>query len=308
MASIMWRRGFILYTCDGSINDEKGWEKRGNISIGDIPIRLMPAILAPGKGGHTAGICKNDPRNKSAPKDGRRAVQSTKKGGRIPDISHPGALFRADCPSHLGVVPVQSILILPALTVSLLILALALRFLSRRESTAARSIRVRHGIPRGIVVYSDLDRPGKVLFSKRYGIAGKPDYIIKDGASNANIPVEIKSGQAYKPYRNHVLQLAAYCLLVEENYDKPVPYGIIVYADGKQHKVYFDKALRTELVHTVQEMRRSLRDKGNRPGKFNLSSRNRGNDLIERCRFCSLQAECKQLRLTGAIDGLIFEG
>lgn len=289
-------------------DDEKGWEKRGDNSIGYIPICLLSAILAPGKGGHTAGICKTDPWNKSASKDGKRAVQSTEKGGRIPNISHPGAHFLADCPSFAGVVAVQSILILPVLIASLLISALALHFLSRKESTAARSIRVRHGIPKGIVVYSDLDRPGKALFSKRYGIAGKPDYIIKDGSSNANIPVEIKSGQAYKPYRNHVLQLAAYCLLVEENYDKPVPYGIIVYADGKQHKVYFDKALRTELVHTVQEMRRSLRDKGNRHGKIGSSSRNRGNDLIERCRFCSLQAECEQLRLTGAIDGPIDEG
>ncbi len=142
------------------------------------------------------------------------------------------------------------------------------------------------------MVYSDLDRPAKALFSKRYGIAGKPDYIVKDASINAIIPVEVKSGQAKKPYNNHVLQLAAYCLLVEENYNKPVPYGIIVYADGRQHRVYFNEALRSDLLGTVQEMRIMLRDKRHY----------RGNDHKERCRFCSLQAECKQLRTKGKTD------
>lgn len=182
-------------------------------------------------------------------------------------------------------VPVQSPLILPVLIAFLLISALALHILSKRESTAARSIRVKNGIPSGIVVYSDLDRPGKALFSKRYGIAGKPDYIIKDGASNAHIPVEIKSGQAYKPYRNHVLQLAAYCLLVEENYNNKSNFK-----EPGWYESHFPE----------------YRFSDNRSGKN--GSRNRGNDLIERCRFCSLQAECEQLRLTRATDGPKVEG
>lgn len=179
---------------------------------------------------------------------------------------------------------------LTALAATLLVSAMAFHILSRRGSSAARSIRGRHGIPDGEVVYSDLDRPARALFSRRYGISGKPDYIIKDTALKAIIPVEVKSGQAKKPYANHVLQLAAYCLLVEENYHKPVPYGIIVYADGKQHKVHFDSALRSELLCTVQEMR--------------MRRSPRGNDHIERCRFCSLKTECERLQLkNGAIDG-----
>lgn len=165
------------------------------------------------------------------------------------------------------------------------------------------------------MVYSDLDRPGRVLFSKRYSIAGKPDYIIKDAASNAYIPVEVKSGQAKRPHGNHVLQLAAYCLLVEENCNNSVPYGIIVYADGKQHKVFFDKALRSDLLRTVQEMRRSLRVSplSREPllPEYRFPEHrfaDRGNDLIERCRFCSLRTECERIRLNRAIDGPIVEG
>jgi len=167
----------------------------------------------------------------------------------------------------------------------------------------------------GEMIYSDLDLPGRVLFSKRYGISGRPDYIIKDAAINAIIPVEVKSGQAKKPYWNHVLQLAAYCLLVEENYNKPVPYGLIVYADGKQHKVHFDSALRSYLLCTVKEMRRSLEDRlyfkesvlpESRSSEHRIADR--GNDLIERCRFCSLKEECERLRLTEDIDWPIVEG
>ena len=119
------------------------------------------------------------------------------------------------------------------------------------------------------MIYSDLDRPAKALFSKKLGISGKPDYIISDKRYGGLIPIEIKSGRAAKPYRNHVLQLAAYCLLVEETYHKSVPYGIIVYADGKQHKIIFDGSLRSDLIGVVKEMKQSMRSgcptRGSRP-------------------------------------------
>jgi CRISPR-associated exonuclease Cas4 len=168
---------------------------------------------------------------------------------------------------------------------SLLILAIALHLLSSRESFAADSIRSRYGIPAGKVIYSDLDRPAKALFSRKFGISGKPDYIIRDRGRETLIPVEIKSGRADKPYRNHVLQLAAYCLLVEETYRKSVPYGIIVYADGKQHKINFDKALRSDLLGTIDEMKRSLRS----------GCPERGNDNKGRCRFCSFRGNCEYI-------------
>ncbi len=138
---------------------------------------------------------------------------------------------------------------------SLLLLAIFSHFLSNRESGAAKSIRLKYGIPHGRVIYSDLDRPAKALFSKKLGISGKPDYIISDKRYGGLIPIEIKSGRAAKPYRNHVLQLAAYCLLVEETYHKSVPYGIIVYADGKQNKIIFDEPLRSDLIGVVKEMK-----------------------------------------------------
>lgn len=126
--------------------------------------------------------------------------------------------------------------------VILLLIALAVIFLliSRKEHKVAEKVKDEYGIPDGNILYTDLNRPAKPLFSKRYRITGKPDYIVLDDKLNVPIPVEVKSGYADKPYWNHVLQLAAYCLLIEETYGKPVPYGLIVYGDGSQHRIPCD--------------------------------------------------------------------
>lgn len=169
-----------------------------------------------------------------------------------------------------------------SIIVLLLALALAFYALSRRESSAIEFARKEYGIPNGRVIYSDLDRPGRPLFSRRFGISGKPDYIIRD-KGGAVIPVELKSGRVNKPYRGHVLQLAAYCLLVEETYSRIVPYGIIVYGDGRQHIINFDDALRSDLLSTVEDMRVCWA-KGHPARRHNLRGR---------CSSCSLRKDCR---------------
>ena len=81
----------------------------------------------------------------------------------------------------------------------------------------ARHLQRASGLPRGRVVYADpglWGKPEKPLFDAALGLTGKPDYLIRSGKSL--IPVEVKSGWApTAPYDSHVLQLAAYCLLVE---------------------------------------------------------------------------------------------
>ena len=61
------------------------------------------------------------------------------------------------------------------------------------------------------------------LYSKKYNIAGKPDFIIKK--NNTYIPVEFKTGNNNKPHKNHINQLIAYCHLIEENYCNFNMYG-----------------------------------------------------------------------------------
>lgn len=167
------------------------------------------------------------------------------------------------------------------LLLMLVILALSFFWLSRRGSYSARSMRLARGIPEGEVIYSDLDRSAPALSSLALGLSGKPDCIIR--TRNGLIPVEMKSGRARKPHRGHILQLAAYCFLVEENYDSAVPYGILVYSDGVPHRIDFDGDLRSELLGTLQEMRSAL---GNRSLK-------RGHSQRQKCLSCSYRDSCR---------------
>ncbi|UCD14502.1 MAG: CRISPR-associated protein Cas4 [Thermoplasmatales archaeon] len=135
-------------------------------------------------------------------------------------------------------------------------------------------------IPEGKITYSDLSIPGKTLFSKRYRIAGKPDYIVEK--NDKYIPVEVKSGSHQQPQGNHVLQLATYCQLLEENYGGFVPYGILVYKNS-DFKIPFDPTLRFELGSVISKMRSSLKD-----GKVVLNHNEPG-----KCKYCSMRMYCE---------------
>jgi CRISPR-associated exonuclease Cas4 len=112
------------------------------------------------------------------------------------------------------------------------------------------------GLPPGQVIYADtgawqgVTRP---LFSHDHQLTGKPDYVVQDG--DEIIPVEVKSGVApSQPYPSHVLQLAAYCLLVEETYSIRPSYGLIHYRD-QTFAVDFTSDLESQLLFMLDEMR-----------------------------------------------------
>jgi CRISPR-associated exonuclease Cas4 len=91
------------------------------------------------------------------------------------------------------------------------------------------------------------------LRSETHKIIGKPDYILK--TPDGIIPVEVKpTRQATKPYPSDIMQLAAYCLLVEENFDTVPPFGLLRYAN-LTFKVKWDAELRENLFEILDEMR-----------------------------------------------------
>lgn len=176
----------------------------------------------------------------------------------------------------------------------LLALGLLLLWLAQRGRT-------RSGLPQGRVIYTDtggwnrLERP---LFSRELLLTGKPDYLVADGANV--IPVEVKSSRApalrrslsraesrdsgqAQPYLSHILQLAAYCLLVEECYRRRPPYGIIKYADHA-FEVDYTPELENELLDTLDDMRDDLNN-GDAP---------RNHDEPRRCRACGYREQCGQ--------------
>jgi CRISPR-associated exonuclease Cas4 len=138
----------------------------------------------------------------------------------------------------------------------------------------------KHNIPSGKITYQDLNIPAKPFFSNRLRITGKPDYIIKN--NNFFIPIEVKTSKHIEAQENHILQLAAYCHLLEENYEKFVPYGILIYSDISKFKIPFNPKTRFDLESTISNIRSIMKT-----GKI---SRNH-NDLFK-CKNCSMNQYC----------------
>jgi CRISPR-associated exonuclease Cas4 len=169
---------------------------------------------------------------------------------------------------------------LVALGVSLVLLLLAL-WLAQQ----ARAGRRRSGLPGGRMVYADTGdwaAVSKPLYSARYRLTGKPDYLVD--TPSGLVPVEVKGtvapgdGQAYG---SHVMQLAAYCLLVEEVHGQRPPYGLIRYADATI-AVDYGWAIRKQLLDLVGEIRHSRRRRQVR----------RSHQEPARCRACGLRHAC----------------
>jgi CRISPR-associated exonuclease Cas4 len=161
----------------------------------------------------------------------------------------------------------------------LILFGLLVFWLSRRSQAEA-------GLPIGRVIYSDtggwqsLEKP---LFSPTHRLAGKPDYLVQQG--HAIIPVEVKSSAAPAagPRRSHVLQLAAYCLLVEETYRQKPKYGIVKYAD-RMFAVDYTESLQAALLDVIAAMRDDVAH----------AAAHRSHDEAARCIHCGYRHACDE--------------
>jgi CRISPR-associated exonuclease Cas4 len=148
-----------------------------------------------------------------------------------------------------------------------------------RIRLTARAEKKSYGILEGMILYSDLNVPAVPLFSKRSRLTGKPDYIVQK--KNRYIPVEVKSGGGAHPRQSHVLQLAAYCQILEDTSGVFVPEGILVY-NNVPYTIAFDPKLRFELESVMKTMRTSLRN-----GVIKRNHQEPG-----RCHHCSMKRYC----------------
>jgi CRISPR-associated exonuclease Cas4 len=168
---------------------------------------------------------------------------------------------------------------LPITALLLILIGMLVYWLGRRAQSDA-------GLPIGRVIYSDtrgwqsLEKP---LFSRTRRLTGKPDYLVQQGREI--VPVEMKSAHAPNdgPRRSHVLQLAAYCLLIEEAYRQRPKYGIVKYAD-RMFAVDYTDALRTELLDVIAAMRDDLAHGG----------AERSHDEAARCARCGYRYVCPE--------------
>lgn len=140
-----------------------------------------------------------------------------------------------------------------ALGVTLLLLALVILL-------KARQLWGESGLPRGDVIYSDAGtwyQQNEPLFAPALNLVGRPDYLVEQ-ADGMIVPVEVKSAVAPRePYEGHILQLAAYCVLVTEVYGIRPAHGIIQYQD-KAFSVAFTGEMEADLLDVLTEMRSGL--------------------------------------------------
>jgi CRISPR-associated exonuclease Cas4 len=165
------------------------------------------------------------------------------------------------------------------LAIVLMVAANLLLWLARRKRRSA-------GIPPGRIVYTDTGMMRKVekpLYDSELNLTGRPDYLVKH--KEYWIPVEVKSGWSPSiPYESHVLQLAAYCILVERSTGQRPPYGILKYRN-RSYEIEYTPQLETDLLNVLAEMRYQIR-KG---------EAERSHDVPARCARCGYRSMCDQV-------------
>jgi len=122
----------------------------------------------------------------------------------------------------------------------------------------------------------------RLLKSDRYGISGRPDYILE--TDGEQIPVEVKTGRKPKgPLFSHILQLAAYCLLIEEDTGKRPSHGILRYGEV-EYEIEYTPKLEALLLSKLEEMRELTRT-----GEVHRNHNRKG-----KCRSCSRRKICPE--------------
>ena len=187
------------------------------------------------------------------------------------------------------------------MAITLLALAFILLLLTAAGAwLAARRGARRADLPEGRLIYSDTgapvgriapvtlnergERQEKPLVAHRHGLTGRPDYLLR--TADGVVPVEAKSTRCPAsgvPYESHLMQLASYCLLVEETLGEPVPFGVIRYRD-RQLRVDYTDELRESLLSLLAEMRAARGD----------DDVHRSHDERPRCAACSYREICDE--------------
>ncbi len=141
------------------------------------------------------------------------------------------------------------------------------------------------------ILYSDSRRSTvDLLVSDRYQLIGRPDYVLEEGAER--IPVERKDRLLTHsgPHESERLQLAAYCLLLEEREGRPVNRGRLQYLNTSLD-IPFDETLRRKLLATLTAIQMSA----------DLADVRRSHPSPARCQGCALRMQCTQSLARGSV-------
>lgn len=141
------------------------------------------------------------------------------------------------------------------------------------------------GLPEGKVIYSDSHRWNfldRTLIDESIALTGKPDYVIHH--QEEVIPVEIKSKKIKtNPYDSHILQLAAYCRLIQAKFEKRPKYGVLHYPN-RTFKIKYTKMLESQLLELVNSIQK----------KSSTSEQHRSHQSTARCKGCNYASICEE--------------
>ncbi len=172
--------------------------------------------------------------------------------------------------------------IIQAISLAWLIAACYFLYHSLKHFERALLKRLKQSVKHDIVYVDTEEKSPKLFVSESYGLRGRPDYVLFIGEHH--IPVELKTGRVPKgPLFSHILQVAAYCMLVEEEFGTPPPHGVLRYG-SVENEIEYDESLKQLVVTKLNDMRSLMRTKDvhrnhNKPGK---------------CRYCSRRAICPE--------------
>ena len=168
----------------------------------------------------------------------------------------------------------------------MLVLAILLLFVALLLLWGSSRMLRSSGLPEGRLIYADVRQWQPVvepLFDPHYALTGKPDYLVQQG--KYLIPVEVKSkGVKALPLEAHIMQLAAYCLLVHQCYGNRPPYGILHYPN-RTFAVKYTPRMEAQVLQLIEAIKDS---------KAKEIALNRSHNSSSRCFHCGYRDICDQ--------------
>lgn len=152
-------------------------------------------------------------------------------------------------------------------TIIIMVCLLILLLLVKNAKPNIQKLTARDDVRGYSLIYADQKKGkrheedfGKLLYSAKYELQGKPDYVFQNPITKKIVPVELKSGvidEADLPHHGDLLQLGAYFLILEDVYGQKPPFGRIVYQDY-MFEIKNTAKIRNEVLGTMKEMRDML--------------------------------------------------
>lgn len=125
------------------------------------------------------------------------------------------------------------------------------------------------------------------LFSRDLELIGIVDRI--EVRNKKYIPIELKTGRPPKQnvWPEHKIQIAAYAMLIEKNFNKDVTHGFVHYVGSKEKRlVYINPFLKNEIQKITTEVKELLESNKMPPILENKA----------KCKNCGLREECYKLK------------